>query len=267
MVLVNVETLVMGVSPSPSVIVLRPIAPEHSNTVAERVMPIWIGSVEAASIGMTLEHVPHARPMTHDLFNSVIKALNASIDRVVVTDVNGSTFYAKLVLSQNGTTVDVDSRPSDAIALALRWNAPIYVDDDVFERASFPYVAGRGKDIEEELREFHSFVEDVTPDDFLKDAELDESLSAEIDEVFNSDSSDFDDWLSQSKEADAEKSGSPSSPQTAGESQTDPESTSSSEPLDSSKSGADAPDSNDSNNSELDHHDEKDDEDDKPHLS
>ena len=167
MILASIETLVMGVIPSPSVVVLRPVAAERSNSLTERVIPIWIGAVEAAAIGTALDGIPHARPMTHDLCNACIEALGGSIDRVVITDVQGSTFFAQVVIAQDGDIVCVDARPSDALALALRWNAPIYLEEDVIERASYPYIFGGGDDHEAEIEEFHRFIENVTPDDFV----------------------------------------------------------------------------------------------------
>ena len=166
MILASIETLVMGVIPSPSVVVLRPVAGERTNTLTERVVPIWIGAVEAAAIGAALEGVPHSRPLTHDLCNACIEALGGSIDRVVITDFEGSTFFAQVVIVQNGDVVGIDARPSDALALALRWNAPIYLDEGVLERASYPYVFGNS-DQEAEIEEFHRFIEGVMPEDFV----------------------------------------------------------------------------------------------------
>ena len=100
---------------------------------SDRYLPIWIGSSEADAIALKLQDVSVPRPLTHDLLGSVISTLGATINRIVVSDLSKDTFYAKIVLKHNGTTMEVDSRPSDAIALAVRSQAPIYVEDSVLE--------------------------------------------------------------------------------------------------------------------------------------
>ena len=102
---------------------------------SDRYLPIWIGSSEADAIALKLQDVSVPRPLTHDLLGSVISTLGATINRIVVSDLSKDTFYAKIVLKHNGTTMEVDSRPSDAIALAVRSQAPIYVEDSVLEAA------------------------------------------------------------------------------------------------------------------------------------
>lgn len=101
----------------------------------ERVLPIWVGVFEANAIALQIENVSTPRPMTHDLLNNVIQGLNASLEKVVVCEVKDSTFYALMHLRLPGGMVVVDARPSDAIALALRASAPIFVDEDVIEGA------------------------------------------------------------------------------------------------------------------------------------
>lgn len=102
----------------------------------ERAFPIVIGIVEIFAIDRRLKGIKPPRPMTHDLLASVIKNLGASIDRIVIDDLQNHTFFAKLHLSVNGRTVKVDSRPSDAIALCAATNAPIFVADHVFDKTS-----------------------------------------------------------------------------------------------------------------------------------
>ena len=102
---------------------------------SDRYLPIWIGSSEADAIALKLQDVSVPRPLTHDLLGSVIHTLGATINRIVVSELSNDTFYAKIVLKHNGTTMEVDSRPSDAIALAVRSQAPIYVEDSVLEKA------------------------------------------------------------------------------------------------------------------------------------
>lgn len=101
----------------------------------DRYLPIWIGPSEADSIALKLQEVSAPRPLTHDLLHSVIDTLGATIDHVVVSDLTDDTFFAKIVLRHNGTNLEIDSRPSDAIALAVRTQTPIYAENSVVERA------------------------------------------------------------------------------------------------------------------------------------
>ena len=109
----------------------------------ERYLPIWIGPFEADAITIQLQGIEVARPMTHDLLRQLIETLDGEVVYVVISDLQNDTFYAKIVLNVHGDTIEVDSRPSDAVALAVRVDAPIYVDDDVMDRA--------GMEPEEEL--------------------------------------------------------------------------------------------------------------------
>lgn len=167
MISVKVETLIMSQDASPSILVLT--ASKPTNEVAEidhRFIPIWIGLPEAAQIGLALEDIRLPRPLTHDLFINAISSLDAYVDHVIITEVKGSTFYATLTLRQHGHLIELDARPSDAIALALKQNATIYVMDSVFEKASFPYQLTQNNE-EEDLEKFHEFVSNLNPDDFL----------------------------------------------------------------------------------------------------
>ncbi len=101
----------------------------------ERAVPIWIGQIEAAAIISELRQVPMSRPMTHDLLNEVIFRLRGEVSRILITDLRQGTFYAEVVLGTENGEVRLDARPSDAIALALRANAPVFVDQKVMERA------------------------------------------------------------------------------------------------------------------------------------
>jgi uncharacterized protein len=102
----------------------------------ERSFPIVIGIVEIFAIDRRLKGIQPPRPMTHDLLDSVIESLGAKIEKIVISDLRNHTFYAKIYLSSNGHTVEIDSRPSDAIALGAASNAPIYVAEHVFESIS-----------------------------------------------------------------------------------------------------------------------------------
>ena len=100
-----------------------------------RVLPIWVGIFEANAIALQIENVSTPRPMTHDLLRNVIHDLKASVQKIVVCDLQENTFYALIYLNLNGSTVAIDARPSDAIALALRTRAPIFVEDTVIDHA------------------------------------------------------------------------------------------------------------------------------------
>ena len=114
---------------------------------SDRYLPIWIGPSEADAIAMKLQDVQVPRPMTHDLLRSALAVLGATVNRIVVSDLNDDTFYAKIVIQHNGTTMEVDSRPSDAIALAVRTQAPIYAEDSVVEQAGVQMDLETGKPI------------------------------------------------------------------------------------------------------------------------
>lgn len=102
---------------------------------APRYLPIWVGNFEADAIAIPMQNVPVSRPLTHDLLKSVIAALEGRITGVVIHELTDETFYAKLIIDANGRHLEVDSRPSDAIAVAIRAKVPIYVDDAVLEKA------------------------------------------------------------------------------------------------------------------------------------
>src|SRR5881227_20142 len=101
----------------------------------DRVLPIWVGIFEANAIALQIENVATPRPMTHDLLRNVIHDLKAEVEKIVVCDLQENTFYALIYLALNGGTVAIDARPSDAIALALRTRAPIFVEDTVIDNA------------------------------------------------------------------------------------------------------------------------------------
>ena len=98
-------------------------------------LPIFIGHFEVEAIRLKLMDVEVPRPMTHDLLGSVIWNLGASVQRIIVSELKNDTFFAKIVVDYNGSSIEIDSRPSDALALAVRTNAPIFAEDDVVERA------------------------------------------------------------------------------------------------------------------------------------
>lgn len=168
MIPIVVETLIVTSAPGPSALVLRPLEDSVSDG-KYRVVPIWVGVAEATQLSIALEHTKMSRPMTHDLFLDAITNLDARVDHVLINNVKGSMFFAKLVLSQHGRTIELDARPSDAVSLALRQDAPLFIEECVLERASFPYIVRNkfGKPVtQQELAEFHSFIANIRPEDF-----------------------------------------------------------------------------------------------------
>src|SRR5437868_3804582 len=117
----NIESIRVSIMNYQRVVILKEKA-------AERYLPIWIGAAEADAIAVRLQEVAVARPLTHDLLRSVIDSLGAQITSVVVNDLANDTFYAHVILDVNGRQLEIDSRPSDAIALAVRAHVPIYAD-------------------------------------------------------------------------------------------------------------------------------------------
>jgi len=116
----------------------------------KRYLPIWIGPAEADAIAVKLQSVTVPRPLTHDLLHSVIDALGATIDSIIVSDLKNDTFYAKIILNVDGGQIEVDSRPSDALALAVRVEAPIYVEESVLDKAGILLDKETGKPVVEE---------------------------------------------------------------------------------------------------------------------
>ena len=114
---------------------------------ADMFLPIWIGPAEADSIAVKLQDVSVPRPLTHDLLNLVITTLGGAVSHIVVSDLLDDTFYAKINIQLNGSNFEVDCRPSDAIALAVRVKAPIYVEDVVMEKAGVALDKETGKPI------------------------------------------------------------------------------------------------------------------------
>ena len=165
MIRVTLETLVMGNLPGACMVLLRPISREGER---DRILPICIGPVEAAAIGKAAAGESSARPMTHGLLSTVIGTLGGKLQRIVIARVKGTVFYANLHIRQGDVTYKVDARPSDAIALAVRLKVPMYVSEAVMEAASFPaWVNVKKERDEEEMREFHNFVEHLSPSDFI----------------------------------------------------------------------------------------------------
>jgi bifunctional DNase/RNase len=128
-------------------------------------LPIWIGHPEAAAILMKLQGATTPRPMTHDLFTEMLTQLDARVVRIAVTELRDNTFYASITIAVDGTEIEVDSRPSDAIALAVRADAPIFAAPEVIEESAIEFEQAEASD-EELLEQFKEFLDEVKPDDF-----------------------------------------------------------------------------------------------------
>src|SRR5438067_1381538 len=135
-----------------------------------RFLPIWIGHPEAAAILMKLQGASTPRPLTHDLVANMLEELDAHVVRITVTELRESTFYASITVQQNGSELEIDSRPSDAIALAVRAEAPIFAADDVIEESAIEF---EGEEVNEEeiVDEFRRFLENVSPEEFAVEEE------------------------------------------------------------------------------------------------
>jgi bifunctional DNase/RNase len=131
-----------------------------------RFLPIWIGHPEATAILLKLRDEAAPRPMTHDLFTSVLGELGAEVVQITVVELRDSTFYARITLRRNGETFEIDSRPSDAIALAVRADAPIYAADAVIEASSIEMDEDQAPDPDRQIEDFKRFLEEVRPEDF-----------------------------------------------------------------------------------------------------
>jgi bifunctional DNase/RNase len=127
----------------------------------QRLLPIWVGPVEANAIAMQIENVAPPRPMTHDLLRNVLQELGATLSRVIISDLRDSTFYAYLELRRNGDVLLVDARPSDALALSIRTKAPVFVEAEVLSQAKSVEVSTEQADQDR----LQKWLESLDPDD------------------------------------------------------------------------------------------------------
>jgi uncharacterized protein len=160
----------------------------------DKFLPIWIGHAEAAAILMKLQGATPPRPMTHDLLSDIVNELQGEVVKVTVTELRENTFYARITIVQDGREVEIDSRPSDAIAIAVRCDAQIFADEEVIEESGIDFQAEEGDqpglmsasrlaDLDPD--EFRRFLENVTVEEFassLESAGYDEELADEDDE-------------------------------------------------------------------------------------
>jgi uncharacterized protein len=171
MIPVEIESVRMSLMAQARLVVLK-------DTEHERFLPIWIGPFEADAITLELQGVQVSRPLTHDLLRSVIETAGLKVQHIVVNDLRNETFYATIVMQHNGKTLEIDSRPSDAIALAVRVSAPIFVAEEVMNDAAV--VAEEGLDLSElseedvgRLSVFSEFLDTLDVDDMDDDGETD----------------------------------------------------------------------------------------------
>ena len=134
----------------------------------DQAVPIWIGLLEATAIASALQNVTFDRPMTHDLFKNFSDMLNIMVSKVEVCDLKDSTFYAKIYFASREKTFSMDARPSDAIAIALRFHAPIYIDDKVIEKSKLGEGGAEALDTSKEGKKWAEYLEKLSPEDFGK---------------------------------------------------------------------------------------------------
>lgn len=167
--MVEVEMKIRGLMMDPTantpIVILKDV-------VSDRMLPIWVGAYEANAIALEIEKTAPLRPMTHDLLRNLITQIGATVDRVVVTDLIENTFYAVIEMTLDGRRLLLDSRPSDAIALALRVDCPIFVNEEVIT-SSRNTIDGSQLELADQDEE------DAESDEYDEDSELDESDSDE----------------------------------------------------------------------------------------
>ena len=164
-------------------------------------LPIWIGHPEAAAILIKLQGTDLPRPMTHDLLTTVIEQFDAEIAKITVTELRESTFFATLTLLKDGSEIEVDSRPSDALALAVRTDAPIFASEELITENAIEFER-EVEDTEQIIESFRDFLESVTPEDFVHaSAGVDEDEELLADEDLDEEPGD-DEELDEGEDAD-----------------------------------------------------------------
>lgn len=140
----------------------------------QRYLPILIGPFEATAIALALEGTPVPRPLSHDLMKSIVEALGGKVLRVVIADIQDNTFYAKIVVEHDSNTIEIDARPSDSIAIALRTNAPIYVSEKIILEESIVDKETEDQD----FKKFKKYLDNLTPEDFSKKSKEGKDIKA-----------------------------------------------------------------------------------------
>ena len=158
---VNIASMAIDPTSNTPIIILKSVK-------GDQAVPIWIGLLEATSIASALRDIKFDRPMTHELFKNFIDNLEMVVSKVEVCDLKDNTFYARIYFVSKDKNFDMDARPSDAIAIALRFGAPIYVDDKIFEKSQM--VDGNYEVINksEDGKKWAEYLENLSPEDFGK---------------------------------------------------------------------------------------------------
>jgi bifunctional DNase/RNase len=134
----------------------------------EKTLPIWIGLLEATAIASELEGIKFSRPMTHDLLKNIMGLINVRVKKIEVCDLRNNTYYALIYLNHNGKEISIDARPSDALALSLRMNAPIFVADEVIKKSKQIDLKAEPEDKTEQGKKWQEILENLNPEDFGK---------------------------------------------------------------------------------------------------
>ena len=162
MIEVRVESIRISLMSDSRIVILKEVD-------ADRYLPIWIGQCEAEAIAIQLRKVPVTRPLTHDLLKNVIGEMGGQVSHIVVRDLSNDTFYAHIAVNLNGVQLDIDSRPSDALALAVRAQVPVFVEEEVMMEAGIipeDDISEDGEDADDgELSAFREFVNNLDIDD------------------------------------------------------------------------------------------------------
>jgi bifunctional DNase/RNase len=161
MVEMKVEGLTLDPLTNMPIIILKDL-------LSDKALPIWVGYFEANAIALEIEKINTPRPMTHDLLSSMISSLHAKVKHVLINDLQENTFFAVISIIQNGSDMTIDSRPSDAIALALRTKSPIFVEDKVIEAAKKLDLPDPGKIQNDEKQQWKDWITGIKPQDFGK---------------------------------------------------------------------------------------------------
>ena len=158
---VSIAGLTMDPATNTPIIILK-------SEETDQALPIWIGLLEATSIASALQSIKYERPMTHDLFKNFSDTLQISVAKIEVCDLRDNTFFARIYFVSKDTNFDIDARPSDAIALALRFDAPIFVEDSVMQKSKLTDAEGEAVDTSEEGKKWADYLANLSPDDFGK---------------------------------------------------------------------------------------------------
>ena len=158
---VNIASMAIDPTSNTPIIILKSVK-------GDQAVPIWIGLLEATSIASALRDIKFDRPMTHDLFKNFIDNLEMVVSKVEVCDLKDNTFYARIYFESEDKSFDMDARPSDAIAIALRFGAPIYVDDKIFDKSQMVEGDYEVLNKSEDGKKWAEYLENLNPEDFGK---------------------------------------------------------------------------------------------------